>query len=136
MNRHFMNRLMPYMFLAPAAIILSVALIYPLGYMMYGSFLDWNPSQSISEAEFVGFKNYVTLFYDPFFRKSFSVTLTFAFFVVVLEMVCRRRAGAAAGSKHSWHVRSADAVYSSDDDRPRRGGFDVALYVPPQHRYL
>lgn len=87
MNRQFMNRMTPYMFMAPAAIILAIALIYPLGYMMYGSLLNWNPSQSISEAEFVGFKNYVDLFYDPFFRKSFSVTLSFAFTVVVAEMV-------------------------------------------------
>lgn len=87
MNRQSMNRLTPYMFMAPAAIILAIALIYPIGYMMYGSLLDWNPSQRISEAEFVGFKNYVDLFYDPFFRKSFSVTLTFAFIVVVAEMI-------------------------------------------------
>ena len=86
MNRQFMNRLTPYMFMAPAALIMAIALIYPLGYMIYGSFLDWNPSQSIGEAEYVGFKNYVDLFYDPFFRKSFSVTITFAFFVVVFEM--------------------------------------------------
>ncbi len=86
MNRHFANRMTPYLFMAPAAFIMAIALIYPLGYMMYGSLLDWNPSQSISEAEYVGLKNYVTLFYDPFFRKSFSVTLTFAFFVVVFEM--------------------------------------------------
>jgi multiple sugar transport system permease protein len=74
------------MFMAPASLIMAIALIYPLGYMIYGSFLDWNPSQSISEAEYVGFKNYVDLFYDPFFRKSFSVTITFAFLVVVFEM--------------------------------------------------
>jgi multiple sugar transport system permease protein len=82
-----MNRLTPYMFMAPAALIMAIALIYPLGYMIYGSFLDWNPSQSIGEADYVGFKNYVDLFYDPFFRKSFSVTITFAFFVVVFEML-------------------------------------------------
>ncbi|MEM1302194.1 MAG: sugar ABC transporter permease, partial [Pseudomonadota bacterium] len=81
------NRFTPYLFMAPAAVIMLIALIYPLGYMMYGSLLDWNPSQSISEAEYVGFKNYVTLFYDPAFRESLGVTLTFAFFVVVLEMV-------------------------------------------------
>jgi multiple sugar transport system permease protein len=77
----------PYMFMAPAAFIMAIALIYPLGYMMYGSLLDWNPAQKISEAEFIGFKNYVDLFYDPFFRKSFSVTLIFASSVVVLEMI-------------------------------------------------
>ena len=87
MNRQFLNRMTPYMFMAPAAFVMAIALIYPLGYMMYGSLLDWNPAQSIGEAEFIGFKNYVDLFYDPFFRKSFSVTLIFASSVVVLEML-------------------------------------------------
>tara|TARA_B100000497_G_scaffold127728_1_gene170611 strand:+ start:2654 stop:3541 length:888 start_codon:yes stop_codon:yes gene_type:complete len=77
----------PYMFMAPAGIIMAIALIYPLGYMMYGSLLDWNPSQSIDEAEFIGFKNYTTLWFDPAFRESLGVTLTFAFFVVVAEMI-------------------------------------------------
>ena len=81
------NRLTPYIFMAPAAVIMIIALIYPLCYMMYGSLLDWNPSQSIEEAEFVGLKNYITLLGDPAFRESLSVTLTFAFFVVVFEMV-------------------------------------------------
>lgn len=75
------------MFMAPAAIIMAIALLYPLGYMIYGSFRDWNPSQSIGESEFVGLKNYITLFFDPAFRESLTVTLTFAFAVVVAEMV-------------------------------------------------
>jgi len=81
------NRLTPWMFLAPAAIIMAIALIYPLGYMIWGSFRDWDPSQTIGEAEFVGFKNYITLWNDPNFRESLSVTLRFAFFVVSIEMV-------------------------------------------------
>lgn len=87
MTGQFFNRMTPYMFMAPAGIIMAIALIYPLGYMMYGSLLDWNPSQSIGEAEFVGLKNYTTLWFDPAFRESLGVTLTFAFFVVVAEMI-------------------------------------------------
>ncbi|MEL6564371.1 MAG: sugar ABC transporter permease [Pseudomonadota bacterium] len=81
------NRLSPYMFMAPAVIIMAVALLYPLGYMIWGSFRDWNPSQSIGEAEFVGLKNYITLWGDPNFHESIGVTLRFAFFVVSIEMV-------------------------------------------------
>ena len=81
------NRLTPYMFMAPAVIIMAVALMYPLGYMIWGSFKEWDPSQSIGEAEFVGLKNYITLWHDPNFHESLTVTLTFAFFVVTLEMV-------------------------------------------------
>ncbi len=81
------NRFTPYMFMAPGAIIMAIALIYPLGYMIWGSFKDWDPSQKIGEAEFVGLANYVKLWGDPNFWESMSVTLTFAFFVVTFELV-------------------------------------------------
>ncbi|MEO0915321.1 MAG: sugar ABC transporter permease, partial [Pseudomonadota bacterium] len=58
----------------------------PIGYMIYASFLDWNPSQTIGEAEWVGLRNYVTLLGDESFRESFFVTLKFAAIVVSLEM--------------------------------------------------
>ncbi len=85
--RQAMNRLSPYAFIAPAAVIMAIALLYPLGYMIYGSFRDWDPSQSLAEADFIGIKNYVTLFHDPAFRESLSVTLIFASSVVVAELV-------------------------------------------------
>ncbi|MEO1550745.1 MAG: sugar ABC transporter permease [Pseudomonadota bacterium] len=81
------NRLTPWMFLAPAAVIMAIALIYPLGYMIWGSFRDWAPSETIGEAEFVGLKNYINLWNDPNFHESLGVTLRFAFFVVSIEMV-------------------------------------------------
>ena len=81
------NRLTPYMFLAPAAAVLAVALMYPIGYMIYASFLDWNPSQRIGEAEWVGLRNYSNLLNDPNFLESFGVTLKFASIVVTLEML-------------------------------------------------
>lgn len=65
---------------------MGLALLYPLGYMIYGSFRAWDPSQNISETEFVGLKNYITLFFDPTFRESLTVTLTFAFAVVTAEL--------------------------------------------------
>lgn len=82
-----LNRLTPYMFMAPSAVIMAIALLYPLAYMIWGSFRAWDPSQTIGEAEFVGLKNYVTLWDDPNFRESLSVTLRFAFFVVTFELV-------------------------------------------------
>ncbi|MCV3274026.1 carbohydrate ABC transporter permease [Roseobacter sinensis] len=81
------NRLTPYLFLAPAALVMTVALLYPIGYMIYASFLDWNPSQRIGEAEFVGLRNYINLLSDAAFLESFFVTLKFAAVVVSIEMV-------------------------------------------------
>ena len=81
------NRLTPYMFLAPAGIVLVVALLYPIGYMIYASFLDWSPSQRIGEAEFIGLRNYTNLLGDAAFAESFWVTIKFAAVVVSIEMV-------------------------------------------------
>lgn len=81
------NRLTPYMFLAPAAAVMVIALLYPIGYMVWASFLDWNPSQRIGEAEFIGFQNYINLWNSDSFWESFWVTIRFAAIVVTIEMV-------------------------------------------------
>lgn len=86
MNIQAANRLTPYMFLAPAAAVMIIALLYPIGYMVYASFLDWNPSQRIGEAEFVGLRNYINLWNSASFWESFWVTIRFASFVVSIEM--------------------------------------------------
>jgi multiple sugar transport system permease protein len=81
------SRITPVLFLTPALVILAVALMYPIGYMLYASFLDWNPSQRIGEASWVGLRNYLFLLNDPKFRESFAVTLIFAATVVSIEML-------------------------------------------------
>lgn len=82
-----LNRLTPYMFLAPAVVLLAIALLYPIGYMIYASFLDWVPSQRIGDADFIGLRNYINLWNDEAFGESFAVTLKFAFFALTLEML-------------------------------------------------
>jgi len=82
-----MRRMTPYMFLAPAVAIMFVGLLYPVAYMVYASFLDWNPSQLIGEAEGVGLRNYLNLLKDESFRESTAVTLKFSSIVVITEMV-------------------------------------------------
>ncbi|MEM8852709.1 MAG: sugar ABC transporter permease [Pseudomonadota bacterium] len=66
---------------------MAIALLYPLGFMMWGSFRDWSPSQTIGEADFVGARNYITLLGDPAFRESMWVTLKFALTCVTAEMI-------------------------------------------------
>ncbi|MCP4318594.1 MAG: sugar ABC transporter permease [Hyphomicrobiales bacterium] len=55
--------------------------------MIYASFLDWNPSQRIEEADWVGLRNYISLLGDESFIESFFVTLKFAALVVGFEMI-------------------------------------------------
>ncbi len=80
-------RLTPYAFMAPAVAVLVIALLYPILYMIYASFLDWNPSQRIGQADWIGLRNYTDLLQDESFHESFWVTLKFAFWVVTLEML-------------------------------------------------
>ena len=87
MKRYKFNISTPYLFLAPAAMIMAVALFFPLLYMVYGSFRAWDPSQTLSESEFIGFGNYTKLWLDAAFWESVSVTLKFAVSVVFFEMI-------------------------------------------------
>ncbi len=87
MSNATLNRLTPYVFIAPAVIIMALALMYPLGYMIYGSFRDWDPSQSLGQSTFVGLANYISLWNDPNFKESVAVTLKFAVSVVFFEMI-------------------------------------------------
>jgi multiple sugar transport system permease protein len=87
MKSSHLNKMTPYFFIAPAGVILALGLLYPIGYMIYASFLNWNPSQLIGEADWVGLKNYSNLLIDDAFKESLWVTLKFAFIVVFIEMV-------------------------------------------------
>ncbi|MEO1493372.1 MAG: sugar ABC transporter permease [Pseudomonadota bacterium] len=87
MTANSLNRMTPYLFLAPALVVLAIGLLYPIGYMIYASFLDWNPSQRIGEADWKGLGNYTGLLADEAFHESFWVTIKFAAVVVVIEMV-------------------------------------------------
>ncbi|MEO0680894.1 MAG: sugar ABC transporter permease [Pseudomonadota bacterium] len=87
MTAQRLSRMTPYMFLAPALLVLAVGLLYPIGYMIYASFLDWNPSQRIGEADWRGLGNYAGLLRDAAFAESAWVTIKFAAVVVTAEMV-------------------------------------------------
>ena len=54
MSRTSLNRLTPYMFVAPAGLVMILALFYPIAYMVWGRFHDWDPSQSLGEADYIG----------------------------------------------------------------------------------
>ena len=78
------NRLSPYLFLAPAALVLVFALLYPIGYTVVASFFDWRMGVPFAQASWAGWGNYIWLFNDPDFFESLGVTISFAFSVVGL----------------------------------------------------
>ena len=85
-SSRILNRATPYLFLAPAGIVLIFALLYPIGYLTVASFFDWRMGSPFADSTFAGLGNYTWILNDPSFRESFMVTITFAFAVVFLEM--------------------------------------------------
>ena len=67
------------LFIAPSAIVFSIFMFWPLIRTVYFSFFDWNFISP--EMEFVGIKNYITLFKDPITKKVFINT---GFYIIVL----------------------------------------------------
>ena len=65
--------------IAPAMVTSIVFLIYPIIYMFYLSFYNWN---MLGEMKFIGFDNYVSLLTDPEFMQVLLNTCQFTFWTV------------------------------------------------------
>lgn len=86
-SRQGLNRATPYLFLAPAAAVALVGLVYPMLRSVWLSFHEWSIGTPPESARFVGLENYRWLLADDSFWISVGVTITFAAAVVVLEVV-------------------------------------------------
>ena len=90
MERHFrqdsisMKRLMPYFFIGPALLALVALVVYPLLYGVYISFFKTNLANTW---DFVGLKNYISVFSDGVFVKQLGVTLKFTAIVVLAHFI-------------------------------------------------
>jgi len=67
--------------IAPAAVLFTLFVIYPVIYSLGFSFTKF---QGFGEPEFIGFDNYVTLANDPFFWQSMQNTLVILVVSIVL----------------------------------------------------
>ena len=75
----------PYLFVTPAMILLTVFVFYPLVNLVYLSFFDYN---LIGRKEFIGFKNYETLFLvKTDFLEAFQNTLVYTGTVVFFSLL-------------------------------------------------
>jgi len=71
-----------YIYILPAFIILIVFRLYPVVRAVYISFHKWG----IVKDYYIGFQNYVTLFRDPAFWKSLTVTIFYVIATVPVTM--------------------------------------------------
>ncbi len=83
-TRQLLNRATPYVFMAPAALVMVLALAYPLAQSIWLSFHQWAIGAPLDQARFIGLENYRILLADPNVWASIRVTLVFAFAVVVV----------------------------------------------------
>ncbi|MCB7095166.1 sugar ABC transporter permease [Enterocloster sp. 210928-DFI.2.20] len=79
-----MKRLMPYFFIGPALLALVALVVYPLLYGVYISFFKTNLA---NKWDFVGLKNYISVFSDGVFVKQLGVTLKFTAIVVLAHFI-------------------------------------------------
>lgn len=75
--------LLPYLLVAPAMVVLFVFLLYPIGYMVYLSFFNWN---MIRPMEFVGLQNFTNMFQNPEFIQTLLNTLQYTVFTLLFGM--------------------------------------------------
>ncbi len=80
-----MNTIKPYIFLAPALLILSVFSIYPILHMITLSFYEWNMISPVKT--FVGLTNFINLASDMKFYQIIGNTLIYVVFTVSLNIV-------------------------------------------------
>ena len=66
-----------YGFILPAIVLISIFMLYPIGFVIYISFHKWG---ILGTPEFVGFANYIKIFNDPKFWKA---TLNTVYYMVL-----------------------------------------------------
>ena len=77
-----MQKIKPYLFIAPALIVFLVFSIYPILSMIQLSFFDWD-LVSVNKT-FVGIQNYLDLFKDKMFWQTISNTFVYMILTVLL----------------------------------------------------
>ncbi len=77
------SKLLPYLMVGPALIILGTFVLYPIFYMVYLSFFSWN---MMSAMKFVGFDNFTALFASPTFHLVLQNTFVYVFATVFFSI--------------------------------------------------
>jgi ABC-type sugar transport system permease subunit len=76
LTRHLVSdRVLPYLLVAPAVLLVFALTIYPTVYVLRASFTDWNLMRTVTRA--VGFQNYVDLAVDDLARRAVLNTALF-----------------------------------------------------------
>lgn len=77
--------LTPYLFLAPAVIIVAIFVVYPIGAVVYYSFTDYNIS---TPPVWIGLANYQQLIEDPIFWQALEHSFIYLIVTPILIVLC------------------------------------------------
>lgn len=83
-DKSIFRRLIPYLMITPAIVILGMFVIYPIFYMVYLSFFEWDLMQDKS---FVGFENFIALFKNETFWQVSINSFKYVFLTVSLSLI-------------------------------------------------
>lgn len=71
---------------SPTILLFLVFMVFPIGFVLYTSMLDWNGIESVRHAEFIGFDNFRNLWHDDLWWKAVRNTLLYAGIKIVVEL--------------------------------------------------
>jgi multiple sugar transport system permease protein len=77
-----LDRVLPYLLLAPALLLILAVVVYPIGYGIRQSFLNFRFGKPVAD---IGFDNYRALFSDPYFGQALWVTIKYVLITVPAE---------------------------------------------------
>ena len=85
MDRQYIkNRVIPYLFISPSFIFLSITTLYPILYVFKLSLTNW---KLINIAEYIGFRNFIAFFSDSTSYRIVLVTFGFLFGDLIFTII-------------------------------------------------
>lgn len=85
-NKGLFKGITPYLFVAPAVLVLAFTCLYPVIKGFELSFYDWSLGTPIESRKYIGWENFIWAWQDPALFNSIKVTLIFAVFAVTAEL--------------------------------------------------
>jgi len=86
-SRQFDRRILPYLMLLPALLILTIVIVGPTLYAIVMSFHSWDLTNPAAGQKFIGLQNYQTLLSDQYFWDAIKTAGIFAIGACAIEIL-------------------------------------------------
>jgi ABC-type sugar transport system permease subunit len=85
-SRSLRKFLPAYLMVLPTVVLFLVFMVFPIGFVLYSSFLSWDGITSILQAQWVGLENYRRLVTDEFWWGAVRNTAIYAIVKLLVEL--------------------------------------------------